>query len=93
MIDVKNQYFVLPPIFIVLLVIIPHYAMKWMRKQKPQDEAGNYLSNYPIMYSLITPKLNPITCSAMMGCMKELDVLFPPGKMKLLDEGFENGLK
>ena len=45
------------------------------------------------MYSLITPKLNPITCSAMMGCMKELDVLFPPGKMKLLDEGFENGLK
>ena len=46
-----------------------------------------------MMYSLISPRLNPITCAVMMACMKELDPLFPEDKLQLLDEGFENGLK
>ena len=93
MIDGQNQYYVLPPIFIVLLIVIPSYAMKWMKKQKPVDEAGNLIANYPLMYSLITPRLNPITCVVMMGNMKELDPLYPESTCKNLDEGYENGFK
>lgn len=77
MIDVQNQYLVLPPIFIIFLVIIPMFAMKWMKKQKPKDDNGNFISNYPIMYSLMSPRVNPITFSAMMSCMKELNPVFP----------------
>ena len=77
MIDVQNQYYVLPPIFIVLLIVIPNYAMKWMKKQKPADEAGNLIANYPMMHSLMTPRVNPITCAVIMANMKELDPLFP----------------
>ena len=91
MIDAKNQYYVLPPIFIILLFIVPRYFMKFMRRQKPVDSNGNLLANYPMFYSLITPRINPITCAVIMGCMKELDPIFP--KDKVLDEAFEKGFK
>ena len=81
MVDTQNHYFVLLPIFMVLLFIIPKFFMKWMQRQKPTDSSGNLIANYNILYHLITPKINPITCTAIFGNMKELDSVFPEQKL------------
>lgn len=80
MIDVGNQYFILIPIFIVLLVIVPQAFVKWSNRIKPKDGNGNLLVNYNMLHSMITPALNPITFSVIFGSMKELDAAFPEKK-------------
>lgn len=70
MIDVKNQYFILLPIFIVLLVIIPRAFIKWSNKLRPTDANGNLMANYGMLYDLITPQMNPVTFSVIFGSMK-----------------------
>lgn len=91
MIDNENQWIVLPPILILLLIIVPNFFVKWMQGQKPTDEVGNLIANYNMMYSLLSPKISTFTCSVMMGCMKELDTLYP--EKKKLDPAFEEGFK
>lgn len=77
MIDVGNQYFILIPIFIVLLVVVPQAFVKWSNRIKPKDANGNLLVNYNMLHSMITPALNPISFSVIFGSMKELDAAFP----------------
>lgn len=80
MVDVGNQYFILVPIFIILLVVVPRAFISWSNKIKPMDANGNLLVNYGTLHSLITPNLNPITFSVILGSMKELDAVFPEKK-------------
>jgi hypothetical protein len=70
MVDVQNQYFILIPIFIVLLFAVPRAFIKWSSRIKPMDDNGNLLANYGAFYDLITPAMNPITFSLLMGSMK-----------------------
>jgi hypothetical protein len=76
MIDVGNQYFILIPIFAILLVIVPRAFVKWSNRIKPKDANGNLLVNYGTLHSLITPSINPISFSVIFGSMKELDSAF-----------------
>lgn len=77
MVNVGNQYFILVPIFIVLLVLVPRAFIKWSNRIKPMDNFGNLLVNYNSLHALFAPYINPITFSAMFGMMKELDAAFP----------------
>lgn len=70
MIDVKNQYFILIPIFVVLLFVVPRAFIKWSSRIKPVDDNGNLIANYGTFYDLFTPAINPITFSLIMGSMK-----------------------
>lgn len=81
MIDVGNQYFILIPIFIFLLVVVPRSFISWSNRIKPMDNNGNLLVNYGTLHSLITPSINPITFAIIFGSMKELDAAFPEKKV------------
>jgi hypothetical protein len=70
MVDVGNQYFILFPIFIILLVVVPRAFIKWSNRIRPMDNNGNLLVNYPTLHDLFTPYINPITFSVMFGLMK-----------------------
>jgi hypothetical protein len=70
MIDTKNQYSILIPIFILLLFIIPFIFIKWSSKLTPTDKYGNLLSNYPLFFTLLSPKMNQGTFSILLGTMK-----------------------
>ena len=70
MVDVGNQYFILFPIFIVLLIVVPRAFIKWSNRLTPKDNNGNLLVNYPSLHALFTPVINPITFAVMFGMMK-----------------------
>lgn len=70
MVDMQNQYFILIPIFIVLLVIIPRAFISWSNRIKPMDDSGNLLVNYQNFFETMIPGMNPITFSVIMGGMK-----------------------
>lgn len=93
MVDMQNQYFILIPIFIFLLVFVPISFIKWSNRIKPMDDHGNLLVNYQTFFETMIPGMNPITFSVIMGSMKELDTIFPDENAALepqLDAGMRN---
>jgi hypothetical protein len=70
MVDMQNQYFILFPIFALLLIVIPRAFIKWSNKLKPADANGNLLVNYSMFFQLMNPAMNPITYSVILGSMK-----------------------
>lgn len=64
-----NQY-ILIPIFILLLVVIPKTFINWSSRIRPQDSAGNLIANYPIMHQFFSPRFSIMNAPIMMGCMK-----------------------
>ena len=70
MVDMQNQYFILIPIFIFLLVVVPISFIKWSNRIKPMDDHGNLLVNYQNFLETMIPGMNPITFSVIMGSMK-----------------------
>lgn len=77
MVEVGNQYIILVPIFLFLLVIIPRMFIGWSSKIRPVDENGILMINYPMLYSFMTPHLKLMSCPLIIGCMRELDEHFP----------------
>lgn len=76
MVKAGNQY-ILIPIFIILLVVIPRSFLVWSNRLKPTDQTGNLLANYPIFHKFFTPRFSILNCPILMGHMKELDEVFP----------------
>ncbi len=76
MVQVGNQYFILIPIFIFLLIVVPRAFISWSNRIKPMDANGNLIVNYANFYALINQNINPVTFSIIFALMKELDSVF-----------------
>ena len=71
-INVDYQYYVLPLVLLILLVIVPGLMIRWNNKTKALDQSGISVGSYPVLFKSLQTKADKFTFPYIISGFPEL---------------------